>query len=102
MGAAIYIVLEKEIPDIDTMIDGKMFSRAEKHFENEANRLGVRPLMEFFSVNPEDVASLLDGGGTDIEMSPESRDAKDDLLGFERVLKAAQKHGVKWHLAVDY
>ncbi len=37
MGAALYIALEKEIPGVDTMIDGKMLSRAEKHLDGAAN-----------------------------------------------------------------
>ena len=54
MGAALYIALEKEIPGVDTMIDGKMLSRAEKHLAQAAKRLGVRPLMEFFSISADE------------------------------------------------
>ncbi len=126
MGAALYIVLEKEIPSVDTIIDGKMLSRAEKHLAETAKRLGVRPLMEFFSVGPDEAAGFLGGEGAEIEIpaeqwfsaeeglrtvqalldevdsSSESRAAKDDLLGCERVLREAQKHGVRWHLALDF
>ena len=126
MGAAFYIGLEKEIPGVDTMIDGKMLSRAEKNLEEAAQRLGVRPLMEFFSVSADEASDLLgeDTAGIEIpsvqwfsaveglktvqallaeaESSPDLKGAKDDLLGCERVLKEAEKHGVKWHLAVEF
>jgi hypothetical protein len=126
MGAALYIALEKEIPGVDAIIDGKMLSRAEKHLAETAKRLRVRPLMEFFSVSPDEAAGLLEGEGADVEIpaeqwfsaeeglrtvqallhkvdsSSESKAAKDDLLGCERVFQEAQKRGVKWHLAVDF
>ncbi len=118
MGAALYIALEKKIPDIDTMIDGKMLSKSEKHLAIAAKRLSVRPLMDFFSTSADEAADLLgeDVAGIDIpaaqwfsaeeglrtvdalvaeaDASPELKAAKDDLLGCQRVLREAQKHGV--------
>ncbi len=126
MGAALYIALEKEIPGTDTMIDGKMLSRAEKHLAKAAKRLGVRPLMEFFSAGAGEAADLLgeDVAGIEIpdtqwfsaeeglrtvdallseaDASPDLRAAKDDLLGCQRLLREALKHGVRWHLAIDF
>ncbi len=126
MGSALYIALEENIPDLDTIIDGKMLSKAEKHLAKVAKRLGVRPLMEFFSTGGDEAADLLgdDMAGIDIpaaqwfsaeeglktvdallgeaERSPELKAAKDDLLGCQRVLREAQKHGVRWHLAIDF
>src|SRR5690349_22391304 len=111
MGNALYIALEKNIPDVDTMIDGKMLSRAEKPLAKAAKRLGVRPLMEFFSTSADEAADLLgeDMAGIDIpaaqwfsadeglktvdalllevDRSPELRAAKEDLLGCQRVLR---------------
>lgn len=126
MGAAFYIVLEKQIPGLDAVIDGKMLSKAEERLAEVATRLGVRPLMEFFSMNPEEAGSFLEGEGLDdvevppeqwfpaeeglrtvqallaeVGASPELQNAKEDLLGLERVLKVAQKNGVRWHLGVD-
>jgi len=126
MGAAFYIGLEKEIPGVDSMIDGKMLSRAEKHLAEAAKRLGVRPLMEFFSISADEASDLLgeDTAGIEIpsvqwfsaveglktvqallaeaESSPDLKGAKNDLLGCERVLQEAEKHGVRWHLALDF
>lgn len=123
MGSALYIVLEKDIAGLDTMIDGKALSRVEEKLAMEAQRLGVRPLMEFFSADPGELAEFL---GEDAEIpdgqwfsaedglktiralinimdtSPELSDAKSDMLEMENVLKEAEKQGIKWHLAVDY
>ncbi len=103
-----------------------MLSRAEKNLEEAAQRLGVRPLMEFFSISADEASDLLgeDTAGIEIpsvqwfsaaeglktvqallaeaESSPDLKGAKDDLLDCERVLKEAEKHGVSWHLAIDF
>jgi hypothetical protein len=126
MGTALYIALEKKIPDFDTMIDGKMLSKVEKHLARAAKRLGVRALMDFFSTSADEAADLLgedvagieipaaqwfsaeeglrtvDGLLAEADTSPELRAAKDDLAGCQRVLREAQKHGVRWHLAIDF
>jgi len=126
MGSALYIALEKKIPDLDTIIDGKMLSKAEKQLAKAAKRSGVRPLMDFFSTSADEAADLLgeDVAGLDIPAaqwfsaeeglrtvdgllaavgaSPELSVARDDLLGCQRVLREAQKHGVRWHLAIDF
>jgi hypothetical protein len=126
MGAALYIALEKEIPGVDTMIDGKMLSKAERRLAKAAKRLGVRPLMEFFSTNADEAADLLgeDAAGLELppgqwfsaeeglqtvdallaeaEVSTDLQAAKNDLADCQRVLREAQKHGVRWHLAIDF
>jgi len=82
--------------------------------------------MEFFSTSAQEAEDLLgdDVAGIDIpagqwfspedglktvnallaqaEISPELRATKDDLLDCQRVLREAQKHGVRWHLAIDF
>ena len=107
------------------MIDGKMLGRADEHFAKVAKRLGVRPLMEFFSISAGEADSLLgdDMAGqemppvewftaeeglktidallTQVDSAPEALAAKQDLLDFQRVLREAQKQGVKWRLAMD-
>jgi hypothetical protein len=127
MGAALYIVLEKEIPDVDTMIDGTMLNKAEKELAKVAKHLGVQPLMEFFSTSADEVADLLgedaaagmkippaqwfsaeEGLKTidallgEVDGSPELSAAKEDLLGCQRVLRGAQKHGVRWRFGMDF
>src|SRR5258705_7780284 len=126
MGVALYIALEKKIPGVDTMIDGKMLNKAEKQLEKVAKRLGVRPLMDFFSTSADEASDLLgdDVAGIDIpaaqwfaaeeglktvdallaeaNVEPDLKPAKDDLLGCQRVLREALKHGVRWQLAIDF
>jgi hypothetical protein len=126
MGNALYIALETTLPVVDTIIDGKMLSKAEEHLAKAADRLGVRPLMEFFSTSADEAANLLgeDVAGIDIPAaqwfsaeeglktvdallseaadSPELRIVMDDLLGCQRILREARKRGVRWRLAIDF
>jgi hypothetical protein len=126
MGSALYIALEREIPGLDSVSDGKMLSKAEKHLAEAAKRLGVRPLMDFFSISTDEAANLLgnDIVGMDIpaakwftaeqglmtvdallaetNSSVDLQAARDDLFECQRVLREAQKQGVRWHLAIDF
>ena len=54
MGAALYITLENEDAGVDNFVDGKALSRVEDHLVAVAHELGVRPLMEFYSMSEED------------------------------------------------
>jgi hypothetical protein len=131
MGGGFYIALEHDISGIDPLsIDGKGLSRASDALDKAARPLGVKPLMEFFSAGPEELADVL-GEGADLPDVPEKRffDAADglntvralighveknsgtmkrpewvlgDLREFERILAAAKEAGVRWHLAIDY
>jgi hypothetical protein len=97
-----------------------------------AKRLGVRPLMSFFSISNEELASLEEEYAIDLSKT-KSRTAdtwfaaeeglrtvnallenlsgsklKDvarveaDLREFVGVLELAKANGIRWHLAVDY
>jgi hypothetical protein len=76
MGVAYFIVPERPVDGVETVVDGKALAHCRpqgverakgrnvgKHFETLARDAGVRPLMEFFSVAPEDVISLLSETG---------------------------------------
>lgn len=126
MGAALYIVLEKNIPGLDTMIDGKMLNKLEEDLAEAAERRGVRPLMEFFSTDADEASDLLGEDIEGIEIPPaqwfsaddglktvdallaevaapsELSAAREDLLGCQRVLRDAQKNGVRWRFALDF
>ena len=117
MGAPLYIVLEKQIPGLDTTVDGKMLSRAEERLAETSARLGVRPLMEFFSMNPEEAGGFLEGEGLEgvvevpaeqwflpeeglrtvqallgeAEASAELREALQDLQGFSAFFKRRKR-----------
>jgi hypothetical protein len=53
MGAAYFIVLERKPGGVDTDMGGKSLSRHMESLDEAARQLGVRPLSEFFSADPE-------------------------------------------------
>jgi hypothetical protein len=121
MGAAHYIVLEQEIDGLDTMMDGKALSRNIELLDEAAKKLGVRPLSEFFSMDADGMADVLDDDADGIEVPPmkqfsaqeglatirallprpDALPALHDLKDCERILSAAAQHGVGWHFQID-
>ena len=51
VGAALYIALDEPVADLDGTVDGKALSRADSELAKLALQLGVRPLMDFFSMS---------------------------------------------------
>lgn len=122
MGVAHYIILERKIEGLDTSMDGKSLSRHIESLDDAARELGVRPLSEFFSADPEQMAEFMQGEG-DVELPAlQQFTAQDgltvvralaahaaggvdgvaqDLRDCERILSAAAKHGVGWHFEMD-
>jgi hypothetical protein len=133
MSAALYVVLERRDPAVDTHMNGKALSRAEGELEGLAHVLGVIPLMEFFSMSPDDVLAETDA--LDVEVTdepplpeawfpaseglasaralllyvtehpasvPSASAVALDLHELVQVLEAAERHEIRWHLAVDY
>ncbi len=126
MGVAHYIVLERKIDGLDTAMDGKSLSRQIESLDEAARELGVRPLSEFFSADPAQMAEFMQGEGIeadDVELPPlQQFTAEDglatvralashaaaradgvaqDLRDCERILSAAAQHGVGWHFEID-
>ena len=121
MGAAYYIVLEKEIDGLETIMDGKCLSRHIDSLDSVAREVGVRPLTEFTSMDAEALADVLGDDADGIEgpplqqfsaqdglatirallPRPEAQPALHDLKDCERILTAAAQHGVGWHLEID-
>jgi hypothetical protein len=118
--AGLYIKLEREIPEFDSYVAGKALAKAEPEM--------LAPLMEFFSIGPEEIALAEDEG---LEIGgPEQKwfsaadglaivraiaakiraDASNDAAvkmlfdfsEFERVLVRAEQEKVGWSLGVDY
>ena len=126
VSAAFFLVLEDSGSDIDSHVDGKALSRAEKRLATLAAAAGVTPLLEFFSVSPDEVSDLL--GDVDIELPPaqwfsatdglatvralasgvRAKPEKGDdalladLHAMESVLGQAAARGVRWRLVADY
>ena len=127
MGAAYFIVLERKIDGLDTGMDGKSISQHLESLDEAARQLGVRPLSEFFSADPAQLAEFMEGEGVDVgDAAPpplQQFTAQDglatvralashaaarvdgvaqDLQECERILSTAQQHGVGWHFEVDF
>lgn len=132
MGAALFIVLEQEIPGFDSFVGGKAISHASKGLDRIAQKLGVTPLMDFHSMDPGEASGFLEdlGVSDEVAIPPEAWFAPDeglrtvealrthlrrrtevlprlddvlaDLDAFARVLGKAKEAGVRWHLQVDF
>ena len=127
MGAALYIALERQIPGFDPFLNGKALSQASDELDAIATSLGVRPLMEFFSADPDMAAEFLDDGTeappqtwfpasdglaticaihahltANPSTMPKSDKVLADLSDMERILTTASEHGVGWSLQVDF
>ena len=132
MSAALYIVLERDEAGLDTYVDGKALSRAEGELASLAKSLQVAPLMNFFSINPEELLANVEGLGAELpedappeewfsaadglatvrallhhvdadpDSVPSGREVANELTGFVYLLEEAERRGIRWHLAVDY
>jgi hypothetical protein len=67
MSASMYIVVEGEDPGFDIFVNGQALARHEDALEKLAERLGVKPLLEFFSADENSMALLLEEGAGDPE-----------------------------------
>lgn len=129
MSSALYIVLDREVPGLDTFMNGKALAAAEEVVTARCEELGVRDLWSFYSVDPLDVADPLDDGDGfgDLE-GPTATEAwfpvtdglatvralrgalpgqtvtavLEDLGDMERILAEAERAGARWYLAVDH
>jgi hypothetical protein len=62
MAASMYIVVEGDDPGYNIYVNGRMLARHESAVERLAERLGVRPLLEFFSADENSMALLIEEG----------------------------------------
>ncbi|MBS1799395.1 MAG: hypothetical protein JSS95_06170 [Acidobacteria bacterium] len=62
MAASMYIVVEGEDPGFDIFVNGRALARNEDAVEKLALRLGVRPLIEFFSADENSMSLLIEEG----------------------------------------
>src|ERR1700758_2330627 len=68
MAASMYIVVQGEDPGFDTFVNGRSLARHEDALERLALRLGVRPLIEFFSADENSMSLLLEEGAGNLEL----------------------------------
>ena len=62
-----YIVVQGEDPGFDIFVNGHALARNEDALEKLAEKLGVKPLLEFFSADQNSMALLLEEGAGDPE-----------------------------------
>lgn len=67
MAASLYIVVEGEDPGFDIFVNGRALARNEDALGRLATKLGVVPLLEFFSADENSMALLLEQGAGDPE-----------------------------------
>ena len=72
MGATLYIVVEGEDPGFDIFVNGRALARNEDALEKMAQRIGIKPLLEFFSADENSMALLLEEGAGDPEWAKTS------------------------------
>ncbi|MGB9415448.1 MAG: hypothetical protein WCB58_03960 [Acidobacteriaceae bacterium] len=85
MAASMYIVVEGEDPGYDIFVNGRALARNEDALEKLAHRLGVRPILDFFSADENSMALLLEEGAGDPEWAktlppPQWFAAEDGLI----------------------
>ena len=68
MAASLYIVVEGEDPGYDIFVNGSSLAQHEDAMERLALRLGVKPLLEFFSADENSMALLIEEGAGNPEL----------------------------------
>ena len=85
-----YIVVEGDDPGYDIFVNGRALARHEDALERIALRIGVRPLIEFFSADENSMALLIEEGAGNPELMrrlpPPQWYAADDGLNTVRAL----------------
>ena len=88
-----YIVVEGEDPGFDIFVNGRALARYEDALERVALRLGVRPLIEFFSADENSMSLLIEEGAGNPELMrrlpPPQWYAADDGLTTVKALVTA-------------
>jgi hypothetical protein len=67
MSAAFFIVLDKENPGFNTMVNGKFLAQDSKGLEKIAKALGIRELEDYVSYSPDEARAMMEDLGSDPE-----------------------------------
>ena len=91
-----YIVVEGEDPGYDIFVNGRSLARNEDALERLALRLGVRPLIEFFSADENSMSLLIEEGAGNPELikrlpPPQWYAPGDGLATVEALLDALRE-----------
>lgn len=95
MAASMYIVVEGEDPGFDIFVNGRSLARHEDALERLALRLGVKPLIEFFSADENSMSLLIEEGAGDRDLirrlpPPQWYAAADGLRTVRALVSALQ------------
>ena len=132
MGSAYFIILEQKAEGLSTEMDGKGLASHADILDKGAAQTGVRPLSGFVGIDPtqaeyflrsegvvsmRELPQLLQFPAEDglksvralseyVRANPAAfADAEgilEDLNDCERILRAAARHGIRWHFEVDF
>ena len=88
-----YIVVQGEDPGFDTFVNGRALARNEDGLERLAIRLGVRPLIDFFSADENSMSLLIEEGAGNPDLlqklpPPQWFGGDDGLASVRRILQA--------------
>ena len=88
-----YIVVEGEDPGFDIFVNGRALARNEDALERLAIRLGVRPLIDFFSADQNSMALLIEEGAGNADLleklpAPQWYSGSDGLASVRPLLQA--------------
>ncbi|HEY2039654.1 MAG TPA: hypothetical protein VGG95_08310 [Edaphobacter sp.] len=95
MAASMYIVVEGVDPGFDIFVNGRALARNEDALEKLSLRLGVRPLIEFFSADENSMSLLIEEGAGNRELlhrlpPPQWYSASDGLATIEALVGAIE------------
>lgn len=133
MSVAYYIVPETEIQDFEHFVNGKALGHCDEARLSElCELLNIKPLMDFFSEDPEELAEFMEFIDEEaptefpplewfdpaeglrsaqaliehLTVNPEAMEGSaeilDDLKEFEVVLSRLVQENIRWHLALDF
>jgi hypothetical protein len=90
-----YIVVEGEDPGFDIYVNGRALARNEDAIEKLSLRVGVKPLLEFFSADENSMALLIEEGAGDPDLlkrlpPPQWYSPKDGLATVYALVRALE------------
>jgi hypothetical protein len=113
-GVALFIVLEREVTDFDTFVNGKAIGAALEKLNSIARDLGERDLSSFVEMDhgkrgtwfaPEDGIQVLLALEAALQKSPrkvkKSKAVLEDLREYLDVLTYARNHGIRFRFHLD-
>jgi hypothetical protein len=97
MSASLYIVVEGEDPGFDIFVNGRAMARNEDLLDKIAERLHVKPLLDFVSADENSMALLLEVGAGDPAWAetrppPQWFEPNDGLLSVCTLLDYLQRN----------